>query len=608
MRDCPFTVPSWEQDNRAARCVQCGSPLAHDQRYCVECGTRRGPLPRAVARQIDAIGAQSPRLAAAAGAGAGAGAEAAGAAPGAPGGIVRPGLAAAGGWGLERGRGAAGGWSAARGWGVAGGWPHVLWPAGSFVPRPQAAAVAVLACLGFGVVLGAGVKGSSVSPSPVLVADVPAPAAASTPPATVEPPAGEPATTPEVSTGAVTPKPAASKPATTTTETTKTQAPSAPSNPLPPVKHVFEIVLSEHGFEEAFGASSQATYLAKTLASQGELLTNYYAVAQGSLANEIALISGQGPTPQTDEDCPLFSDIVPGTVGAEGQVAGSGCVYPAAAPTIADELTSAHKSWKAYVEGIGSGAAGEASTCRHPVLGSSDPDQLATATDPYVTWRNPFVYFHSLIDGTACAKQDVGLEELAPDLKTAAKTPSLSYIVPDRCEDGSEQPCKPGAPAGLAAADTFLQSVVPQIESSPAYKQGGLIAITFDEAPQSGPNADQSACCEIPKYPNLAGLTTTTTTTASAGTSAATSTTVTTTTTGSVLGGETSPTGGGGRVGLLLISPYVKPGSVSEVYYDHFSLLLSIEELFSVKRLGYTMNPALVSFGRPIYNGAAASG
>jgi hypothetical protein len=148
---------------------------------------------------------------------------------------------------------------------------------------------------------------------------------------------------------------------------------------------------------------------------------------------------------------------------------------------------------------------------------------------------------------------------------------------------------------------------VPEIERSAAYKQGGLIAITFDEAPQSGPDADPSACCETPSYPNLASVTTTTTTT-SAGANATTSATVTTTTTSAPLGGETSPTGGGGRVGLLLISPYVKPGSVSEIYYDHFSLLLSIEELFSVKRLGYTMNPALVSFGRAIYNGRAAGG
>ena len=48
--------------------------------------------------------------------------------------------------------------------------------------------------------------------------------------------------------------------------------------------------------DQAFGADSQAPYLATTLTQQGELLTNYYGVAGGSLANQIALISGQGLT------------------------------------------------------------------------------------------------------------------------------------------------------------------------------------------------------------------------------------------------------------------------------------------------------------------------
>jgi phospholipase C len=379
------------------------------------------------------------------------------------------------------------------------------------------------------------------------------------------------------------------------------------------VKHVFEIVLDEHGFTEAFGPTSSATYLAKTLTGQGELLNNYYSVAGGALANEIALISGQGPTAQTVANCPAFTDITPGTIGAEGQVAGTGCVYPAQAPTLAGELTSAGKSWKAYVEGIGSGAPGEAATCRHPALESSDPDHTATPTDPYVTWRNPFVYFHSLIDGDACSKQDVGLDQLAPDLKKAADTPSLAYIVPDRCHDGSEQPCTPGAPDGLAAADSFLQTVVPQIKRSAAYKEGGLIVITFDQAPQSGPSADPRACCETPKYPNLlasptGAATGATGTSATGATGTALTTETTTTTTPEPGGGETTPTGGGGRVGLLLISPYVKAGSTSEVYYDHFSLLLSIEELFNLKRIGYTANPALVSFGRAIYNAPVGKG
>ena len=106
-----------------------------------------------------------------------------------------------------------------------------------------------------------------------------------------------------------------------------------PSGPvLPPVKHVFLIALAEHGYEAAFGANSQAPYLAKTLTSKGELLANYYAVAQGELANEIALVSGQGPNPDVAANCTTFSDMLPGTLGDQGQAAGNGCVSPTTPP------------------------------------------------------------------------------------------------------------------------------------------------------------------------------------------------------------------------------------------------------------------------------------
>ena len=39
------------------------------------------------------------------------------------------------------------------------------------------------------------------------------------------------------------------------------------------------------------------------------------------------------------------------------------------------------------------------------------------------------------------------------DLASAKRTPSLSYIVPDRCHDGSPGPCPGGGAGGLPAAD-----------------------------------------------------------------------------------------------------------------------------------------------------------
>ena len=44
----------------SSRCADCESALAHDQRYCLNCGARRGPLPVTVAMVIDELNEPEP--------------------------------------------------------------------------------------------------------------------------------------------------------------------------------------------------------------------------------------------------------------------------------------------------------------------------------------------------------------------------------------------------------------------------------------------------------------------------------------------------------------------------------------------------------------------
>jgi len=632
----------------ADRCAECQTRLAYDQRYCVECGARRGPLPAHVAGVIGAFHEQGPSP------------------------TLPPGTPLA-----ESVTDAA---PAPRGLQFT-------------LPGPRAAAVAVMGMLGFGVIVGSLVGGTPVATlaaAPLVVVGL----GHTTPPVvTVVPPAGS---SPSAgggggaAAGSQAPALASASPGTTPasagggddgTDTT----PSSGFGGLPPVKHVFLIVLSDRGFIKSFGAGASAGYLGGALRQQGELVYNYYAVAGAPLANEIALISGQGPTAQTASDCPRFSGIKPGRKGPRGQVLGSGCIYPTATKTLAGQLTAAGDSWKAYFQGVSTASA---SACKVPKVGSEDA-QTARTSSTYLAWRNPFVYFRALTGDGTCKSHEVGLGALATDLKSDSTTPSLAYIVPSPCEDGSEAPCKPHTSPALAGANRFLKSVVPEIKHSAAYKDDGLIAITFDQAPQTGANADSSACCGPSSYPNLRNLTTpppvppaamgvgtttaaivttttgTDTTTAPTGTTTttttptptdtttgtdttatgtgtdttttgtdttsatptattgSTSTTASTSTTGSTstttptsttptptsttpatgLGGETTPTGGGGQVGLLLISPYVKANSADVIdYFNHFSLLASIEKLFGLQTLGYAGASGLSAFGTGVYN------
>ena len=98
------------------------------------------------------------------------------------------------------------------------------------------------------------------------------------------------------------------------------------------------------------------------------------------------------------------------------------------------------------------------------------------------------------------------------------------------------------------------------------------------------------------------------TTTAPATTTTDTSTTPATTPTAPVsLGsGETTPTGGGGQVGLLVISRYIKANSTDVVdYFNHFSLLATIENMFGLHRLGYAGTPGLPIFSTGVFNNFA---
>jgi hypothetical protein len=82
--------------------------------------------------------------------------------------------------------------------------------------------------------------------------------------------------------------------------TTLALVPSAASRPsLPPIRHVFVIVLENESYASTFGDPSADPYLARTLPSKGVLLTQYYGIGHESNDNYIALVSGQGPNPDT---------------------------------------------------------------------------------------------------------------------------------------------------------------------------------------------------------------------------------------------------------------------------------------------------------------------
>jgi hypothetical protein len=336
----------------------------------------------------------------------------------------------------------------------------------------------------------------------------------------------------------------------------------------PPIKHVFIIVLENEPFETTFGADTPIPYLADSMTKAGAFLRQYYGTGHLSLDNYITMISGLAPNPATQADCGRYVEFKETGMAPGGQPIGLGCVYPAHVQTIANQLSARHLKWKAYMEDMGNDTTREARTCGHAVIGERDPTERATPTDQYAAKHNPFMYFHSIIDDTVtCQRNVVPLTGLEADLGSASRTASYNFISPSLCHDGHDRPCKNGEPGGLVSANEFLAHWVPIITHSPAYRDGGLLIVTFDEAA----SADASACCSEPSGPNTN------------------------------LPGAHGP--GGGRIGAVLMSPFIKPGTVSDVPYNHYSMLRSVEDLFGLKHLGYAGESDLASFGSDVYSG-----
>jgi hypothetical protein len=304
------------------------------------------------------------------------------------------------------------------------------------------------------------------------------------------------------------------------------------------IKHVWLIILENKAYDATFTGLNNNTYLWQTLPSQGALLTNYYGTGHSSLDNYVSLASGQAPEVDDQDDCPAYTAFS-GSVDLAGSLSTNpnygqftsaagpnaapgtnGCVYPASVPTLFNQLDAAGVSWKGYAQDLGNpdptGDPAHSAGVQYcgapdatvgPTGGSSTTypnPSSADATDQYVAKHFPFPWFESLLQSGDCDAAHIAnlfspTAGLYHDLQSAATTPAFSWITPDNCNDGHDAVCHgnnlsggfsdpntPKAPlnytGGLYSADLFLERVVPEIEASPAFKQGGLIDITFDEA------------------------------------------------------------------------------------------------------------------------------
>lgn len=222
--------------------------------------------------------------------------------------------------------------------------------------------------------------------------------------------------------------------------------PVAPPVPVPArvphFDHVFLIMMENTDYDQVIGDTRDAPYI-NSLASRGTLLANYQAVYHPSDQNYLAVAGGD--------------TFVRG-----------GAYFPhirIRAANLADRLEAAGKSWKAYLEGMGT------------------PCNATTAYD-----RNfepddaPFINFTDIRGNRRrCRDHLRDLSEWPKDLERAASTPAFAWLAADDYDDG-EIPGN-GSPKSLRVQDSWLKRTLEPLFASAAWRrQRSLIILTWDES------------------------------------------------------------------------------------------------------------------------------
>jgi len=325
--------------------------------------------------------------------------------------------------------------------------------------------------------------------------------------------------------------------------------------------HVFVIVMENHGYSQIVGNPSAP--FANQYAQSANSATGYFAIGHPSSTNYLEIVGGSNfgvrsdnapdwhnahctpnlatpgntnldfpnsgpvcpiagigtdaetpaidltnecPDPETTDPCP------PGLISIDGRSipAAKGIV----GKTIGDQLAEHHRSWKSYQESLPpTGADLIAYSDGYFTDVTPPPAAIGDLLKLYAAKHNPFVYFKSVQEGSnsrnslANVAGFEGHGGLYDDL-SAGEVPSLSFIVPNQCNDqhgrgngGSQcafDPVTDGSQAGLNPAliyvgDLTLRTLVAAIHRSPVWKEGNNAIVTvWDENDYSFvPNLNQ---------------------------------------------------------------------------------------------------------------------
>ena len=195
-------------------------------------------------------------------------------------------------------------------------------------------------------------------------------------------------------------------------------------------------------------------------------------------------------------------------------------------PNLGSQLEAAQLTWKSYQQAL-------------PAPGYTGETYSANG-EVYASKHNPFMNFlpyYSASQRAAELAKIVPATQLAADLASGA-VPSFSFISPGLCSDMHGDPACADDANLIAAGDTYASQTVSQIMASSMWAQGNnAIIITWDEADIG------------------------------------------------VTFGPGSITSDGGHVATIVITSHGPRGVKDNTAYNHYALLLTIEQAFGLSCL-----------------------
>jgi phosphatidylinositol-3-phosphatase len=211
-------------------------------------------------------------------------------------------------------------------------------------------------------------------------------------------------------------------------------------------------------------------------------------------------------------------------------------------PNIVDQIEGSGRTWKAYMQSL--------SLCNGDKLAHACGNQL------YERKHNPYVSYQDVQSNPARMANILDFSLFSSDLANNS-VPAYSWISPDQCHDMHGRASTPSDPCDfsqvqslIATGDAFLSATVGEIMNSRAWTGNSVIFITWDES--DFPFSDVSGCCDA------------------------------------------VPGAGGGHVVMITISHSDHSARTSNVAYNHYSMLSTIEGGWSLGCLAFTCDTANV--------------